>query len=324
MSRCFTIGLVLLVAGACATVRLRATDDMPFVPAGLAWAARDDQPDDQEEIVLVEPFRSSPPFSEDVSPSSAEEPWTWQLLPEGLIYRPYLADLKASRFATQLVHEANEGWLWDSWLGTQVGLLRLGSTGADWPVGFQIDAEGSGQVRLDPEENRDVRSVDFRAGLPITFGAGRSRTKFGYYHLSSHLGDEFLLDNPGYNRLNYSRDVLILGHSIYFTPRTRVYGEAGWAFYNDVSKPWEFQLGLDHAPSVPTTLHGSPFLAVNGHLWEEQDYGGSLTLQTGWAWRGMSGRMLRTGFVFYNGSSPQLSFYRLHEQQVGVGLWYDP
>ena len=28
------------------------------------------------------------------------------------------------------------------------------------------------------------------------FGRGRFRTKFGYYHLCSHMGDEYMLKHP--------------------------------------------------------------------------------------------------------------------------------
>jgi len=169
----------------------------------------------------------------------------------------------------------------------------------------------------------DVVGVDFRAGMPVTFGVGRHRTKLAYYHLSSHVGDEFLLKHPGFPRLNYSRDVLVLAHSVYVTPTTRLYAEAGWAFRSDVGKPWEFQFGVDCAPPGPTGFRGAPFLALNVLLREEVNYGGGFTTQTGWAWRNDSGRLFRMGLHYYNGESDQFSFFDEHEQQIGFGVWYD-
>jgi hypothetical protein len=166
--------------------------------------------------------------------------------------------------------------------------------------------------------------VDFRGGLPITYGSGRFRTKFGYYHLSSHLGDEFLLENPGYPRLNYSRDCLVLGETLFITERLRIYAELAWAFHDDVSKPWEFQFGVDYSPIAPTGFSGAPFFAANGHLRQELNYSGHFTLQTGWAWvSDENGRLLRLGFQYVNGLSTQYSFYHQFEQQIGLGLWYD-
>jgi hypothetical protein len=259
----------------------------------------------------------------DVLPPSDPSTWVWQLAPDGLIYRPSMAGPKDSRLATHVVYEQDDGWLWDAFLGTQVGLLRFGSLDPNWPVGFQLDAEGSAQIRLDPEEEVDVRSMDFRGGVPVTWGFGRHRTKVGYYHISSHVGDEFFQSNPGFDRINFSRDVLLIGHSIYVTPRLRLYAEAGWAFYSEVSKEWEFQFGVDYGPHGPTGLRGAPFFALNGHLREEVEFGGGLTVQAGRAWRGAAGRTIRAGVQYYNGESSQFSFHDTHEQLIGFGFWYD-
>jgi hypothetical protein len=252
-----------------------------------------------------------------------DDVWTMQLLPEGLIYHSYLASTKDSRFSATFVNEPDWGWLFDGSLGTRVGLFRYGTRDRLHPQGIQFDAEGAAQLRMDTRDQVDVIAVDFRAGAPITFGYGRHRTKFGYYHLSSHVGDEFLLKNPGFPRLNYSRDALLLGHSIYVTDALRVYAETAWSFRLDVAKPWEFQFGVEYAPPCPTDYRGAPFFAANAHLLEEVNFGGGFTVQTGWAWRSEGGQLFRTGFHYYNGESNQFSFFDEHEQQIGFGLWYD-
>ena len=258
-----------------------------------------------------------------VEPSPFDAPWDVVVLPDRLIYRSYLAGVKEPRLAAQLINRQGDGVLLDGTLGGRVGILRYGPR--DQPLGFQIDIEGAAFVRLDPDEEVDVRSDDFRAGVPFTYGWSNQQIKFAYYHISSHLGDEFLLKNPGYPRLNFARDVLVLGYSIYPTERLRFYGEAGWAFWSDVSGLWEFQFGAEYAPTRPTGIRGEPFFAVNAHLRQEVNYGGGLTAQAGWAWRndGPSGRLLRMGLHYYNGESPQFSFYDNFEQQIGFGIWYD-
>lgn len=258
------------------------------------------------------------------APVPDNDVWDWQLMPASLIYRSYLAGVKESRFASQHVNVNGQGWVWDATLGTRVGLLRYGDHDPVLPDGFQIDAEGAAQVRLDIPDDVNVNAVDFRAGVPLTYGYGRYRTKFGYYHLSSHLGDEFLLGNPGYPRLNYSRDALVLGETIYFTDRLRVYGEVAWAFHNDVNKPWEFQFGIDWAPNEPTGFRGAPFFAINGHLRQELNYSGNLVVETGWCWvADENARLLRIGLIYFNGHSNQFSFYANYEQQIGMAVWYD-
>lgn len=254
----------------------------------------------------------------------AADDWSFQLLPDGLVYDNYLAGTKESRFSSHIIKGTNDSWLFDATLGARVGLLRYGSNDPFRPEGWQIDAEGSAQARLDIPDDVDVRGTDYRAGLPITYGSGNHRWKLAYYHLSSHIGDEFLMKNPGFTRVNYARDVFVLGYGYYVNPRLRVYAEAGWAFASEVSEPWEFQFGLDYAPCGPTGLRGQPFFALNGSLRQEVDFGGGLSVQTGWAWRGdNSSNMLRMGLHYYNGKSNQFSFFDEHEQQIGYGVWYD-
>ena len=88
-------------------------------------------------------------------------------------------------------------------------------------------------------------------------------------------------------------------------------------------KPWEFQFGTEYSPLGPTGSRGAPFLAVNGHLRQEVDFGGTLIVQAGWQWRGRTGHLMRRGLEYFNGQSEQYQFFHDHEQLVGIGVWYD-
>jgi hypothetical protein len=259
-------------------------------------------------------------------PDQFGQPWSWQLLPEGLIYRSYLAGVHEPRLSAVYFYEFDrDGWLLDTAIGSRVGLLRYGTETDIRPEGFQIDLEAAAFPRLDPESEMDLVSSDFRFGVPLTFGRGPFQTKLAYYHLSSHLADELLLKNGAIPRLNFSRDVLVLGGSYYITTNLRAYAEAGWAFYSDGgSDPWEFQFGLDYSPLLPQFGRGSPFMALNGHLREEVNFGGNFVVQLGWQWRGrFTERVLRVGLHYLTGPSPQFQFFRDSEEQLGIGVWYD-
>jgi len=256
--------------------------------------------------------------------SASGEEWTWQALPEGIIYRSYLAGVKEPRFASQFVYQMDHGWVWDAALGGRVGLIRYGNRDPLRPEGWQVDFEGGVLPRLDLEQDRDVISMDFRAGVPFTYGMGPWRWKFAYYHLCSHLGDEYLLRYPDTLRLNYVRDALVLGASYYPNEDLRLYAEAAWSFYaGDRAEPWEFQFGIDYSPLEPIGFGGAPFFAINGHLREEVDFGGNLVVQTGWQWRGTTGHLFRAGLHYYVGKSDQYEFYDNHEEKIGLAIWYD-
>jgi len=264
--------------------------------------------------------RPLPPLAE----PSFGEGWTWQILPDGLMYRSYLAGGRESRFASHWAGTNDGDSVWDITLGGRVGVLRYGTDDPLWPEGWQIGLEGAAFPRLTLDTQRDLVAVDFRVGVPLTFHQGPWETKFAYYHLSSHLGDEFILKNPQVARLNYARDAFVFGLGWRPHADWRLYGEVGYAFYiAGGAAPWEFQFGAEFSPMQPTTFRGAPFVAVNSRLREEVNYSGNLTAQAGWQWRGTSGHLFRMGYLYFNGKSDQFQFHREHEQLHAVGLWYD-
>ena len=296
-------------------------------------------------VVLDVPYEESPACLDDcVVPGAgfpecfddiwAPRPWFWQLLPNNLIYTSYLAGPKESRIGSVVYNDTApavydpsvpEGTLWDTTLGGRVSILRYGSDSVVHPQGLEVQIEGAAFVRLDPQDQRDLRSSDFRFGVPIVYGLGRWQTKLAYYHNSAHLGDEFMIKYPTYPRINYVRDCMVWGNSYYAYDWLRLYGEVGYALFNaGGSQPWEFQFGTELIQARPTGGRGAPFLAVNGMSRQELDWGGNVCVQAGWAWRGRrSEKLYRIGFEYLYGSDPQYEFAFSNQNRCGVGMWYD-
>jgi hypothetical protein len=258
------------------------------------------------------------------SASSNPDAWTFQVLPTGFMYRSYLAGVKESRMGTQLYWERKQGTLWDVTLGGRMPMLRYGTEDHFWPEGFQADLEGAAFPRLNPDDGRTVVSNDYRFGVPLTYRYGQWETKIGYYHSCSHLGDQYILEHPGVNRISVTRDVLVAGVGYRPIRDIRIYSEAGWAFstYGE-SAPWDFQFGVEYSPARPNGYHGAPFVAINGHLRQEVNFGGEFVVQSGWQWRGDSGQLWRFGLHYLNGMSNQYQFLNQFEEQIGAGMWYD-
>jgi hypothetical protein len=251
-----------------------------------------------------------------------EEQWSWQVLPTGLMYPTYLAGNREPRLGSELVYIHKLGTVLDATIGGRVGLLRYGTDTAMWAQGWQLDVEAAAFPRLDA--NRNLVDCDYRFGVPLTTRQGPFEMKFGYLHYCSHIGDLYLLANPDFDRINFTRDSIIWGLAVYLTPDVRLYSEADWAFHNDGgSEPWHFQFGVDFSSTEPTGPWGSPFAAVNGLIRQENNFSGNVTFQAGWQWRGQSGHLLRLGLQYFNGLSDEMQFYTRFEQQIGGGLWYD-
>ena len=248
--------------------------------------------------------------------------WTWEILPPDLLYKSYLAGPKEPRLGAVWVYNPDGGWFWDVTLGARLGLWRWGTHGPR-PEGWQLDVEGAVFPRLNFEQQWDLESADFRFGLPLTWSSGPMQMKIGYYHMSSHVGDEFLERNPGFQRTNFVRDGIVVGYGIFPAPDVRLYSEVGIAFHRSGgADPFEFQFGAEYSP-VMGRPSGTPFAAANVQLFEEQNFGGSLNVQAGWQWRNQGARLFRLGLQYFNGKTSQYSFYRDSEELLGAGIWVD-
>jgi hypothetical protein len=252
--------------------------------------------------------------------------WTWQWAPTGLIYHSYLAGAHEPRMALVAFYDGEERAFWDATLGARVGLVRFGDRNPSGPQGYQLDFYGAAISRLDVEHRQDLVATDYVFGFPLTYGVDEWQFKLGYAHVSSHLGDEHAIRNAGAldDRINYVRDGVVLGASRYPYPFWRQYAELGWAFHTSGgAEPLEMQFGSEFSTPGPTASRFVPFVAVNGHLREEQSFGGDFALQTGWLRRGEYGQTFRLGFHFYTGKSSQMQFFDQSEEHLGLGIWYD-
>jgi hypothetical protein len=266
---------------------------------------------------------NSPVFGE-AFPS--DEVYGWHWLPIGLIYHSYMAGVHEPRMALVAFSDLEDRVLWDATLGGRVGLLQYGDGNPDCPDGYQLDFYGAAIARLDVENQQDLDATDYVFGLPFTWGDAQWQWKVGYAHLSSHLGDEFAIRNPGAlaSRINYVRDSIVFGTSYYVNPAWRVYGEVGWAFHaSGGAKPFESQFGTEVSRPGPTGESWTPFVAVNGRVRQDSDFCGDVTLQVGCLRRNVLDQTFRFGAQYYNGKSSQFEFFDRYEQQLGLGIWYD-
>jgi len=249
-----------------------------------------------------------------------------RVLPAGLLYRSYIAAPHEPRFSSALLFDSSSGDArWDASLGARMGIFRRDNPPRMNMDAWQIDLEGAAITRLNPQEKMDVEAVDYRFGLQWTGKRDNLAFKFGYFHISSHVGDEFLIKNPAFQRINYVRESLIFGTSLQATPECRVYGEIGWAmFTSGGAEPWQFQTGAEYSRLATRPTRGAPFTALNLQMRQEVDFAPGVSILAGWQWKGPeTGRTMRIGLQFFNGPSNQYSFYEEYDQQLGLGVWYD-
>src|SRR5690349_13563169 len=131
--------------------------------------------------------------------------------PEGLSYRHPLADPRAPvtgvRF--QFPIDREDHFKIENRLATHLAIWRVGDPDL---VSLEVQAEGGAFGRFDFNENWDMDGVDFRFGFPIVSRAGPIALKLHPWHMTSHLGDEFI-EREGRKRFVYARNEIALGFS---------------------------------------------------------------------------------------------------------------
>jgi hypothetical protein len=282
-------------------------------------------PESQTQQAFYPPTTPDAVFSE--HPQTHEQHLCWQLLPNGLLYKTYIAGEKEPRMQFVSYYDTkSKRKIWEAVLGGRAGLIRLSDPSISNSDAFQLDLEGAVFARVLPEEvSAMLEGSDYRVGLYGTWKFDRLSYRAGYYHISAHVGDEFLIANPLFTRINYVRDSLLAGTAWEMNDSSRIYGEIGYALgIEGGAKPLEFQFGAEYTPLPTTQFTGAPFAAVNTHLREDFDFKGGVNVVAGWGWQGEeSKRRLRVGLNYYNGPSLQYEFFDRWENLVGGGIWLD-
>ena len=140
--------------------------------------------------------------------SAAEKPGSTLGIPfpGGDVFRPLFADPKQPQtFATVQAVKAR-----DSKTSATVGSVGFGENfgfysrrdGCNgWQVGLLTGVFSQFDLNA---PSSDLINTDYVVGIPLSWRSGLFSTRVRLYHQSTHLGDEFVLHNPGVGRVNYS------------------------------------------------------------------------------------------------------------------------
>lgn len=180
------------------------------------------------------------------------------------------------------------------------------------------------------DEWAELVTTDYILSIPISYAIGIHSFRLRVYHISSHLGDEFMVNNPGVERLNPSFEAIDFFWSIQFKDALRIYFGPGFVINDDTSfdmGTFYFEYGLEFRPFSHKykhpRLYGNPFFALDCQNWQVNGYNPSLTLQLGYEWRKLerAGRSVRIFGEYHNGYSEGQFFDRTTEYWAIRGAW---
>jgi hypothetical protein len=249
-----------------------------------------------------------------------------EYFPRGLLFAPLIADPRWPHFSAvyQRFHEdARLGNAGIASLGETIPLLRgpLGEKGGAWEVGIQ--AAVFSLFDLDAPST-DLVNSDYFVGFPFAYRIGNFSAMARYFHQSSHLGDEFLIENR-IERVNLSYEAVDLRLSYELTDWLRVYGGAGYIVRGDPDdlEPWSTQMGLE--ARTPHAYFGGtlrPIAAIDVQYREQNDWHADLSIRAGVQLEKVSvlDRKIQFLVEYFNGYSPNGQFYRDKVEYIGIGV----
>lgn len=261
---------------------------------------------------------------------------TSEAFPSDDVFRPLIADPKQPQFFAMWQHSRPR----DGGSSFNLGSVAIGENfgfytkrqGCDgWQVGLLTGIFS--QFNLD-QKNAELINTDFNVGLPLSWRSGNWSARLRYYHQSSHLGDEFLVRNVGFQRFTVSFEEVdaILSYDYKWL---RLYGGAAYLVHREPATvdrtrlQWGFEA---RAPAMRTSLLVpvldrliiTPVLSADFKSAEEHSWIIDTNVLGGFEWsRTGSRRHFRIMATYFHGYNPYGQFFINQKiESIGLGAYF--
>lgn len=249
--------------------------------------------------------------------------------------RPFLADPRQVNYSA--------GWRFDDQrlvknvipvsYGEAIPLYRIDNL---WPwCGYlQIEIEGAVWAVFDPlHDSSPLMNADYYIGVPITYVIPNWQFRLRGFHISSHIGDEYLLNHPRFRRLNPSAEYLDFFISHNLTREIRIYGGIGAVVASDESykmKTFYADLGGEvHMydfgfKNICGDLYGDPYFAIYMRYRGENRNHVDMTYALGYEFGKLNERekLLRVFMEYHDGYSVEGQFSKFPTNYFALRLTY--
>jgi hypothetical protein len=205
------------------------------------------------------------------------------------------------------------------------GDLQLGIAGGIWAV-FNYS-----HVPHKNHESCELVNTDYFFGIPLTYAYDRWSFRSKLYHISSHLGDEFIVNNPQYLylRKNPSYEAIEFLSSYQLSGNLRLYAGPGIIVHSDQSFPMKTfyakygaELKLLGKKLYYHQLYGTPFMAIHLENWQVRDWNLDLFVKLGYELSKLQGVGCKMRFYidYHHGYSYEGQFFLEKTQYGEVGF----
>ncbi|WP_198022343.1 DUF1207 domain-containing protein [Candidatus Odyssella acanthamoebae] len=250
-----------------------------------------------------------------------------EIIPNGVIYEAPLADPKWPKFSAGYQRHSPSVYgknVFDLAFGENLALLRYHTSHLTYEIGIQAGLTGLMDFSQSP--SRLINS-DYFVGLGLSMVYDKKwQNLIQFSHISSHIGDEFIISRPRYldKRINLSYEAL-KWYTAYKLGSFRPYIGLGYLMDQDPSylKPFTIETGIDYLSKTKILWDKARFIfGVNAFFWNETKYSPRVNVSTGLqlanpVW---SGRTLKFLVNYTNGNSRHGQFYKKREKYLGVSV----
>lgn len=177
----------------------------------------------------------------------------------------------------------------------------------------------------------ELMNTDYLVGFPVTYAYDNWSIRARIYHISAHLGDEYLVDHPEQValRTNPSFEAFEWISSYQLSSNLRMYAGPGWVFHSDNTfklKPfyvkWGSEVRLFGKKLDYHKLYGTPFFVIHMENWEQQGWELNQFYMIGYEFSKLQGvgRKMRFYAEYHNGFSYEGQFFNEKVKYGQFGL----
>ena len=206
------------------------------------------------------------------------------------------------------------------------GDLQIGIEGAVWAVFNYTNLPDS-----ESGDFSELVNADYMFCIPLTYAFDKWSFRTRLYHISSHLGDEFICNNPQYvyDRVNPSYEAIDFFTSYQFSQSLRVYGGSGIIVHSDrtfIMKPFYVQYGVEirllGQKMLKHNIYGVPYFAAHIDNYQQHRWNIDATYMLGYEFSKLQGvgRRARIFIEYHQGYSWEGQFFNERTAYGEVGF----
>ncbi|HTV48817.1 MAG TPA: DUF1207 domain-containing protein [Phycisphaerae bacterium] len=257
------------------------------------------------------------------------------VFPAGRLFDPLMADPKWPGFSAAYEHYAPGHFL--GW--KDVAQVSIGDTipfyrgnlpdQFQWETGLQADVYAF--FNLD-SPSADLQNADYLVGAYGSVRRDNLSLMVRFFHQSSHLGDNLLINEPEYISLRQTvsyEEINAIGSVDLMQKLFRLYGGVGILIAPDPSSLglWSFEYGAEFNGPPLTHMQGfviNPVAGADFQNWSANNYNTDISLRAGIQFTNGTPESSRFQVLleYFHGNSYNGQFYVVPIQYIGFGVHF--